>query len=103
MMQIMSITETQWSNSSVIIISPDSDCLSVLQAAVLGTDLRNHAQVSSTFLSCPTASLRMSVLLDPHMLAHSCQPTGYPAADSLRQLLCSLTLNIKGSLLCTDC
>ena len=45
LMQIMSITETQWSGSSVIIISPDSDCLSVLQAAVLGTDLRNHAQV----------------------------------------------------------
>ncbi|KAG2502041.1 hypothetical protein HYH03_000535 [Edaphochlamys debaryana] len=42
MRQMMSITETQYSGDDVIIISPDSDCLSVLQAAVLGVDLRQH-------------------------------------------------------------
>ena len=57
-MQIMSITETQWSGSSVIIISPDSDCLSVLQAAVLGTDLRNHAQVVKLDLQASAGHIR---------------------------------------------
>lgn len=40
--QLMSITETQYSGSDVLIVSPDSDNLSVLQAAVLGFDLRSH-------------------------------------------------------------
>ncbi|DBA91070.1 TPA: hypothetical protein ACH3X1_016035 [Trebouxia sp. C0004] len=40
--QVMSICETQWSNNNVIIISPDSDNLSILQAGVLGIDLRRH-------------------------------------------------------------
>ena len=35
----------QYSGASVIIISPDSDNLSVLQAALLGFDLRKHAQL----------------------------------------------------------
>lgn len=38
----MSIAETQWTGANVIIISPDSDNLSVLQAGVLGVDLRRH-------------------------------------------------------------
>ncbi len=40
--QVMSICETQWTNNNVIIISPDSDNLSILQAGVLGIDLRRH-------------------------------------------------------------
>lgn len=40
--QVMSICETQWTNTNVIIISPDSDNLSILQASVLGIDLRRH-------------------------------------------------------------
>ena len=42
--QLLSITETQYSEADVVIISPDSDNLSILQAGILGTDLRNHAQ-----------------------------------------------------------
>ena len=42
--QVMSITETQYRDSSIIIISPDSDNLSVIQAALIGADLRSHAQ-----------------------------------------------------------
>ena len=43
-LQVMSITETQYSGESVIIISPDSDNLSILQAALLGLDLRQHKE-----------------------------------------------------------
>eukprot|EP00208_Stichococcus_sp_RCC1054_P005712 CAMPEP_0206140148 /NCGR_PEP_ID=MMETSP1473-20131121/8600_1 /ASSEMBLY_ACC=CAM_ASM_001109 /TAXON_ID=1461547 /ORGANISM="Stichococcus sp, Strain RCC1054" /LENGTH=322 /DNA_ID=CAMNT_0053534205 /DNA_START=173 /DNA_END=1141 /DNA_ORIENTATION=- len=42
MRQVVSITESQWSNASIVIISPDSDLLSVLQAAAVGVDLRDH-------------------------------------------------------------
>ena len=35
----------QYNGSSVVIISPDSDNLSVLQAALLGLDLRKHAEL----------------------------------------------------------
>lgn len=40
--QVMSICETQWTGNNVIIVSPDSDNLSILQAGVLGIDLRRH-------------------------------------------------------------
>ena len=43
-LQVLSITETQYRDSSIIIISPDSDNLSVIQAALVGADLRNHNQ-----------------------------------------------------------
>lgn len=42
--QLLSITETQYSGEDVVIISPDSDNLSILQAAVLGVDLRQHTR-----------------------------------------------------------
>ena len=35
----------QYSMASVIFISPDSDNLSILQAALLGMDLRRHAEL----------------------------------------------------------
>ena len=40
--QLLSLLETQYVGSDVIIVSPDSDNLSALQAAVLGVDLRQH-------------------------------------------------------------
>jgi hypothetical protein len=40
--QVLSITETQYFGDDILLIAPDSDCLSVLQAAVLGVDLRQH-------------------------------------------------------------
>jgi hypothetical protein len=41
---MMSITETQYTGADIVIISPDGENLSVLQAAVLGADLRAHAR-----------------------------------------------------------
>ncbi|CAD5173350.1 unnamed protein product [Musa acuminata subsp. malaccensis] len=40
--QLMSILETQYSGDTVIIVSPDSDNLSVLQAGLVGLDLRRY-------------------------------------------------------------
>ena len=42
---VMRDVGVQYNGVSVIIISPDSDNLSVLQAALLGLDLRSHAQL----------------------------------------------------------
>ncbi|XP_074564194.1 uncharacterized protein LOC141820723 [Curcuma longa] len=44
--QLMSILETQYSADTVIIVSPDSDNLSVLQAGLIGLDLRRHSDLS---------------------------------------------------------
>ncbi|KAL2321850.1 hypothetical protein Fmac_026229 [Flemingia macrophylla] len=40
--QLMSILETQYSGDTVVIVSPDSDNLTVLQAGLIGLDLRRH-------------------------------------------------------------
>lgn len=40
--QLLSLLETQYLGDSIVIVSPDSDNLSVMQAAVLGVDLRGH-------------------------------------------------------------
>lgn len=44
--QLMSILETQYFGDTVIIVSPDSDNLSVLQAALTGLDLRLHSSLA---------------------------------------------------------
>ncbi|KAL8042033.1 hypothetical protein ABFX02_09G023700 [Erythranthe guttata] len=44
--QLMSILETQYSEDTVIIVSPDSDNLSVLQAGLLGLELRRHSDLA---------------------------------------------------------
>lgn len=44
--QLMSILETQYSGETVIIVSPDSDNLTVLQAGLVGLDLRRHRDLS---------------------------------------------------------
>ncbi|KAK6148410.1 hypothetical protein DH2020_019322 [Rehmannia glutinosa] len=41
--QLMSILETQYSEDTVIIVSPDSDNLTVLQAGLVGLELRRQA------------------------------------------------------------
>ncbi|XP_010459368.1 PREDICTED: uncharacterized protein LOC104740459 isoform X1 [Camelina sativa] len=43
--QLMSILETQYSEDTVVIVSPDSDNLSVLQAGIQGLDLRRHSEL----------------------------------------------------------
>ncbi|XP_020098770.1 uncharacterized protein LOC109717404 isoform X2 [Ananas comosus] len=45
--QLMSILETQYSGDTVIIVSPDSDNLSVLQAGLIGLDLRRASKPDS--------------------------------------------------------
>ncbi|XP_073145221.1 uncharacterized protein [Henckelia pumila] len=44
--QLMSILETQYSEDTVIIVSPDSDNLSVLQAGIVGLELRRHRDLA---------------------------------------------------------
>ncbi|WJX88648.1 hypothetical protein P8452_70716 [Trifolium repens] len=44
--QLMSILETQYFGDTVVIVSPDSDNLSILQAGLLGLDLRRHRDLS---------------------------------------------------------
>ncbi|XP_031491397.1 uncharacterized protein LOC116258402 [Nymphaea colorata] len=44
--QLMSILETQYAGDSIVIVSPDSDNLSVLQAGLVGLDLRRHMDLS---------------------------------------------------------
>lgn len=44
--QLMSILETQYSEDTVIIVSPDSDNLTILQAGLVGLDLRRHNELS---------------------------------------------------------
>ncbi|KAK4350423.1 hypothetical protein RND71_029736 [Anisodus tanguticus] len=51
--QLMSILETQYSEDTVIIVSPDSDNLTVLQAGLTGLDLRRQV-----VLVTPTFKLR---------------------------------------------
>ncbi|KAJ4821447.1 Phosphoglycerate mutase family protein [Rhynchospora pubera] len=43
--QLMSILETQYFGDTVIIVSPDSDNLSILQAGLIGLDLRRHSSL----------------------------------------------------------
>ncbi|CAD7697523.1 unnamed protein product [Ostreobium quekettii] len=40
--QMLSVTETQYSGETVVFVAPDSDTLSVLQAAMLGMNLEAH-------------------------------------------------------------
>jgi hypothetical protein len=42
--ELLSLLETQFQGQNVVIIAPDSDNLSILQAAVLGVDLREHGK-----------------------------------------------------------
>ncbi|XP_057725528.1 uncharacterized protein LOC130941138 isoform X2 [Arachis stenosperma] len=44
--QLMSILETQYSGDTVVIVSPDSDNLTILQAGLIGLDLRRHRDLS---------------------------------------------------------
>ncbi|MCO5606937.1 hypothetical protein L7F22_061128 [Adiantum nelumboides] len=44
--QLMSILETQYLGENIIIVAPDSDNLSVLQAALTGLDLRRHSSLA---------------------------------------------------------
>lgn len=43
--QLMSILETQYAGDTVIIVSPDSDNLTILQAGITGFDLRRHKEL----------------------------------------------------------
>ncbi|GMY24912.1 Histidine phosphatase [Fagus crenata] len=44
--QLMSILETQYSGDTVIIVSPDSDNFTILQAGLVGLELRRHRDLS---------------------------------------------------------
>lgn len=59
--QTLSVMETQYSEELVVIIAPDSTVLSVLQAALLGIDLRNHWQLSFRYGSLASSSMYLHV------------------------------------------
>ncbi|KAF5836515.1 hypothetical protein DUNSADRAFT_5846 [Dunaliella salina] len=60
--QVMSICETQYRGDNIILVAPDSDVLSVLQAAALGVDLRQH-----TRFSLPPGGVReLTLALEPY-------------------------------------
>lgn len=69
--QALSIMETQYSEELVIIIAPDSTVLSVLQAALLGIDLRNHWQLAfrcgSVIRMSTSGILRTSLISRAHI------------------------------------
>ncbi|GLT47227.1 hypothetical protein SLA2020_209370 [Shorea laevis] len=44
--QLMSVLETQYSEDTIVIVSPDSDNLTILQAGLVGLDLRRHNDLS---------------------------------------------------------
>eukprot|EP00850_Spirogloea_muscicola_P013509 SM000092S24477 [mRNA] locus=s92:159386:159974:+ [translate_table: standard] len=44
--QLMSILETQYYSDTVVIVAPGSDNLLVVQAALTGLELRNHASLA---------------------------------------------------------
>lgn len=48
--QMMSIIETQYSGQAIVVVSPDSDNLSILQAALLGMDLKRYVPQSDILL-----------------------------------------------------
>lgn len=48
--QMMSVIETQYNGDSVIVVSPDSDNLSILQAALTGLDLRRSVDLFVFYL-----------------------------------------------------
>jgi len=67
--QLMSILETQYFGDTIVIVSPDSDNLSVLQAGLIGLDLRrfdkllwtaywNHISISVHFETWASVSKR---------------------------------------------
>lgn len=46
--QLMSILETQYFNETIVIVAPDSDNLSVLEAGLTGLDLRRYKHASNS-------------------------------------------------------
>lgn len=60
--QLLSLLETQYQGESVVIVSPDSDNLSALQAAVLGADLRGHRRFG--FLAGEARVLQLAATAD---------------------------------------
>lgn len=48
--QLMSILETQYAGNTVVIVSPDSDNLSVLQAGMVGLELKRLVLFDITYV-----------------------------------------------------
>jgi broad specificity phosphatase PhoE len=68
--QAMSVMETQYDEETVVIVAPDSTVLSVLQAALLGVDLRSHW---SLYFRCgPVALCKMHVLISQLLVCIEC-------------------------------
>ncbi|KAF0923487.1 hypothetical protein E2562_006375 [Oryza meyeriana var. granulata] len=68
--QLMSILETQYSGDTVVIVSPDSDNLSILQAGLIGLDLRRTSGIAAYSFS----PVRFDLLIPPAYLNTSNLP-----------------------------
>jgi len=65
--QMMSVIETQYSGDAVIVVSPDSDNLSILQAALMGLDLRRFVPLSTAYaMPLPSSNLTSSSMCTGH-------------------------------------
>ncbi len=51
--QLMSILETQYFNETIVIVAPDSDNLSILEAGLTGLDLRRYGRTLHS--QCPNS------------------------------------------------
>eukprot|EP00887_Chlorella_sp_A99_P000444 scaffold17.g444.t1 len=74
--QLLSLLETQYSGQQVVIVSPDSDNLSILQAAVAGADLRDHR----AFAFAPGEAQRLALATAPPERPPSSLPCPRPPA-----------------------
>lgn len=58
--QVLSVIETRYDDETIVLIAPDSTVLTVLQAALLGIDLRDHWTLA---YQCDLYSRTMLVLI----------------------------------------
>lgn len=80
--QVLSICETQYDGETIIFVAPDSTVLSVLQAALLGIDLRSHwgleyrcATLCKVLCASSFVSGRSSMLAERSMSIDPCRST----------------------------
>lgn len=79
---IVSIIETSYTGADVVLVSPSSDVLSVLRAAALGEDLREHTRFSLGQGEFAELKLRPRPQADEAAAAQQ----GLPLEDALRNL-----------------
>jgi hypothetical protein len=97
--QVLSVTETQYDEETIIFVAPDSSVLSILEAALLGIDLRDHWSLS--FRSAPSEDNIHD--FQPPMLGYRIfegpMPSGslVQSKSGLRRVCCTSTCSVSGT------